>query len=84
MAEVASRIEGLDTDGKAVIKIGASIIKDLNGYVQQRISSEFPTIDFRSAITTNAYMLDDAMFHDLSECGVNEYQITVLGRNMKP
>lgn len=59
--------------------LGASIIKDINRFVQDFISKTGAKTNFRSAITTNAYLLLPQLFEELLACGVNEYQISLDG-----
>jgi uncharacterized protein len=54
-------------------------IKDINRFSQDFISQNGCNTEFRSAITTNAYLLSRQLFEELLQCGVKEYQISLDG-----
>jgi uncharacterized protein len=59
--------------------LGVPVIKDINGFAQNFIQSTGSKVDFRSAITTNAYLLSQPLFKELLTLGVCEYQISLDG-----
>jgi len=55
------------------------IIQRINSYIQHHIDTSNPSVSFTSAITTNGYLLTEAVFSGLLRLGITHYQITLDG-----
>jgi uncharacterized protein len=59
--------------------LGIKVIRAINGFVLNYIDQHSENTWFRSGMTTNAYLLKPDLFEELTELGVNQYQVTIDG-----